>query len=57
MVAVVVILSEWWSNGKDVDGAMGPLTNMPNIDKVFVGMLQGILPQPHHMVEVGWMGV
>ena len=56
MVAVVVILSEWWSNGKGVDG-VGPLSNMPSMDKVSVGMLQGTLPQPHHMIEVGWMGV
>jgi hypothetical protein len=57
MVAVVVILSEWWSNGQAVDGVMGPVSSMPSMDKVCVGMLQGPLPQPHHMVEVGWMGV
>ena len=56
MVAVVVILSDWWSSDKDVEG-VGPLSNMPSMDNVFVGMLQGTLPQPHHMVEVGWMGV
>ena len=57
MVAVVVILSEWWSNGKVVDGVMGPLSNMPSMDNVLVGMVQGTLPQPHHMIEVGWMGL
>ena len=57
MVTVVVILSEWWSNGQEVDRVMGPLSNMPSMDKVFMGMLPGTLPQPHRMVEVGWMGV
>ena len=57
MVAVVVMLSEWWSSGKDVDGVAGPVSNMPSMDKVYEGMLPGTLPQPHHMVEVGWMGV
>ena len=57
MVAMVVILSEWKSNGKDADGVMGSMSNMPSMDNVYVGLLQGTLPQPHHMIEVGWMGV
>ena len=56
MVAVVLILSDGWSTGKVVDGA-GPLPHMPSMGKVSVGMLKGTLPQPHHMIDVGWMGV
>jgi hypothetical protein len=57
MVAVVVLLGEWWSNGKDVDGVVDPLSSVPSMDKVSVGMVSGTLPLPHHMVEVWWMGV